>query len=103
MGQNKYVPSKSLKDMDRPPWMTPRVQRLVAKKRKMWKKYRNRPSEATQEVMKGITKRVTQACKRAKEIYQQRVADGKKTMSKEFWRMVRQTTTNRQGVGPLME
>ena len=100
------VPKKVRRKGNKPLWMKRNTLRLIRKKRRLWKHYSSSKvcskDYAQFEAYKKVLEDVRKAVKKAKKEFEKKLAKNAKKNSKLFWSYMKQKTSNRVTVGPLV-
>ena len=97
----KFIPMKTRSTPNKPPWMTPKIGKLLRRKRKMWQVFRENRMESNRHEHIKATKKVKAAVKDAKRKYERRLAKEGKRSKKRFYSYLKKNLSNRVGIGPL--
>jgi hypothetical protein len=96
--RKKYVPTRVMRNRQRPLWMTKEILQAINRKRRLWKeakKGRNR------EQYEEADTRVQKLIRNAKRNYEKRLATGNGGNNRSFYSYVKQRTKSRPSIGPL--
>ena len=95
------VPYKTVGEKRKPLWMTRRAQRLVAKKKKIWRRYRQTGRRELLERFNEVNRETKEVIKRAKEEFEHSMAMNIKQDPKTFYAYVRSKQRTKAVVGQL--
>ena len=100
------VPKKVRRKGSKPLWMKRNILRLIRKKRRLWKHYTSSKDCSKDyeqfEAYKKVQSDVRKAVKKAKKDFEKKLAKNAKKNNKMFWSYMKQKTSNRVSVGPLV-
>jgi hypothetical protein len=99
----KYVPLVTGRRKKYPQWMTKAVKRARNYKVKKWKEYRSSGEYNDLVEYKIARNKADKEYRKAKRIFEERIADNVKTNPKGFYAYVRSKTTLKEVVGPLKD
>ncbi|MBM3938034.1 MAG: reverse transcriptase family protein [Sphingomonadales bacterium] len=99
----KYVPKSSRRKKGRSVWMTKKVEGLLKGKRKLWRKYREEPTEFNRQQYEQASKILKKAIRQAKSAKEKEISKKKDNNGKQFRDYIRSKTKTRQPVGPLQD
>ena len=99
----KYIPLANGKWKKRPPWMTPELLKMLQKKRRLWKKYKNSQTAEALNEYKNLRKKLKKQILRSKLKFEKEIARNSKQNPKVFYAYIGGKKTNRTGVGPLQD
>ena len=97
----KCVPISNGKRKKKPPWMTSELLRMLRKKRKLWKKYKNSQTAESLSEYKNLKKKLKKLILRSKLKFEKEIAKNSKQNPKVFYAYIGGKKSNRTGVGPL--
>ena len=98
---DRYIPLKLRRDAYNPPWMTRQVKRLIAKKRRLWKKYVTDRNDQFFQNYKSAEKDAKKAIRNVKRKYEQQLATNSNL--KKFNSYVKTKTKYKTTIGPLKD
>lgn len=101
--QDNAVPKKRRRINSKPIWMTKNTIRVIRKKRRLWKVYRETKDHAEYTAYKKVEKEVKDAVRKAKKKFERNLAKDARRNPKAFYSYLKSKTSNRQSVGPLKE
>ena len=96
-----YIPTRTIKSRNQPPWMTKSLLRQVRKKRRLWKNYKKYGNPETHEKYKKIENEVKNSIRREKKDYERKIANSSKSNPKMFYSYISKKKCNKVAVGPL--
>ena len=96
----KHVPSRVIRANGRPPWLTTALLQEIRQKRRIWAKFRRRPTQENKDQYTEAEKGVRKKIRKAKRTVEQDLA-ANASNSKKFYSYIRSKTSTRTGVGPL--
>ena len=97
----KYVPVRKGTIKKKQQWMTRPLLRLVKKKYHLWKKYTQTKSYQDYSIYKKELNKTTNEIKRAKKLFETKLAENIKRDSKSFYAYSRSKLKTKDKVGPL--
>ena len=99
--QDAAIPKKMRRVGSRPVWMTKNVMRVIRKKRRLWKNYKESKDYEEYMAYKTVEKKVKDSVRNAKKRFEKNLAKDVKKNPKAFYSYLKSKTSNRQSVGPL--
>ena len=101
----KYVPKKVFQNQKpaKPKWMTKKLKKLIRKKRKLWRIYRENRSQTHWEAFKKLQVEVKEEISLAKKKFEMFLASKIKDDPKTFYSYVRSKQSIKSQVGPLKD
>ena len=96
------VPKKVRRKSSRPLWMRRNVLRMIRKKRRLWKQYTTSKDYKQFEAYKKVQSEVKKAVRKARKVFEKKLSKNAKKNSKMFWSYMKEKTSNRISVGPLV-
>ena len=101
--QEACVPKKKRRPNNRPIWMTRSIMRIIRKKIRLWKVYKESKDYHEYLAYKGVEKTVQKSVRRAKQKFERNLAKHVKKNPKAFYSYLRSKTSNKETIGPLKE
>ena len=101
--QELAVPKKKRRVSNRPVWMNMNTLRIIRKKRRLWRVYKDSKDHAHYLAYKNVEKAVKDSVRNAKKKFEKNLAKNAKKNPKAFWSYLKSKTANRESVGPLKE
>ena len=98
----EFVPTREYRSADRPPWMSTELIQEIRQKRRLWKKFKNSPSERNREEYKTAEKSVYKKIRNAKKKHEKGLAN-ERGKEKQFFAYMKDKTGVRAAVGPLKQ
>ena len=98
----KHIPSKNIKLKTRPIWMNKNAIRIVRKKAKLWRKYKQTKEYTDYMNYKNVEKETKREIKKIKGDFERNLAKDIKKNPKKFYAYIRSKCRTRDTVGPLM-
>ena len=101
--QDSAVPKKRRRISNRPVWMKMNTLRVIRKKRRLWKVYKETKDHAEYMAYKKVEKEVKDSVRKAKKKFERNLAKDARKNPKAFYKYLKSKTSNRQSVGPLKD
>ena len=98
-----YVPVKKSNIKKTCLWLNIKVKRLLKKRNKIWKRYRCTKSHADYERYKTSRKQVTKELRKARKVFEEKLAQDVTDNPKSFYRYMCSRTKSKDKVGPLKD
>ena len=98
----KYVPTSTQKEQDKPKWLNREIIKLVRKKKRAWKNLQAHRTDHNAEIYKKLEKEVSSKIQRAKRNLEKKLANAKGGNStKTFANYIKSKTKTKTSIGPL--
>ena len=101
--QDSAVPKKRRRVSSKPIWMNKNTLRVIRKKRRLWKVYKETKDHAEYIAYKKVEKEVKDSVRKAKKKFERNLVKDARKNPKAFYMYLKSKTSNRQSVGPLKE
>ena len=88
---------------NRPIWMKKNVLRVIRKKKRLWRAYKETREHREFEAYKKVENEVKKVVRNAKKKFEKKLAKDSKKNPRAFWGYLKSKTANRQSVGPLKD
>ena len=98
--QDDCIPSKLTSSKYHQPWINTRIKRLIRRKRKWYRRYRQTRSHTAKQVYESLKKESRQACKTALNDYLNNIFSEDKG-NKQFWSYIKSRRKETVGIASL--
>ena len=100
---DECIPWKKIGGRRKPRWMNGKIERLIAKKKTLWARFKESKRQRDKEAYKAAEKELKTQVRKAKKNLEKKVADQSKEKPKQFYQYLKGQRANRVKVGPLKE
>ena len=101
--EEKSVPKKRRRVGSRPLWMQQNVMRIIRKKKRLWKTYKESKDYKEYLAYKKVEREVRAIVRKAKRKLERKIAKEARRKPKQFYSYIKSKTSNRQSVGPIKD
>ena len=101
--QEDCVPKKKRRINNRPIWMTRNIMRIIRKKRRLWRVYKQTKDYREYLAYKKVENTVQRSVRQAKRKFERNLAKEVKKSPKAFYSYLKTKTANKETVGPLKD
>ena len=100
-----FIPFKSrrLYGTRKPRWMSPDLQRLIARKKKLYKKFKQTQNVLYRDEFRIISRNIKKTTKTDRKTFERKLSVNSKHNPKEFYAYVRDQRKTKESIGPLLD
>ena len=99
--KNQHVPKKLVNNSKKPPWITKDILKLLNKKKRLWKKYKNSNLQQDLLIYKEGEKILKRSIRNSKKNYERKLGNDAKNNPKKFYSYLKSKSSNKESIGPL--
>ena len=101
----KFVPHCTASTRDRPPWITPKIKKLIRSRDHLFKKNATKPKTSRKEKLKTLKKTIQKETKKAYWDYTENLITENESQSgnKKVWTFIKHKKTDSIDIAPLKE
>ena len=101
----KFVPHRTASTRDRPPWITPKIKKLIRSRDHLFKKNATKPKTSRREKLKTLKKTIQKETKKAYWDYTENLTteNESKSGNKKVWTFIKHKKTDSIDIAPLKE
>jgi hypothetical protein len=98
---NQFVPKSTVKGEEEPKWINREIIKLIRKKRRAWKLYKQFNNMESRDRYKDLEKEVTKKIRNAKRGMEKKLANSKNNNARTFASYIKSKTKTRVSIGPI--